>query len=275
MISKLKNLALEPYPLRHLAIRLARLLGRDSFDFKLRNNLHERPSYAYILYEGALLARRLGIKRVSAVEFGVAGGSGLVAMERLAEQIERQLPVEFEIYGFDTGAGLPAPQDYRDLPYHWKEGFFKMDVPALQSRLRRAKLVLGDVRDTAGTFFSDFDPAPIVAISHDFDYYSSTAAALKMFNGPEKYFLPRIFCYFDDTLGDRLELYNEYTGQRGAINEFNREHDNKKLCPPVYLLARPFQEPWYRQIFVYHHFSHSKYCTFISTEDQQLRLDPR
>ncbi len=273
MISTLKSYVLDPYPLRRLALGLAKRVDWGNFDFKYFNNTFGRPNYAYIMYESALLARRLGMKRISVLEFGVAGGNGLVAMERLAEQIEQKLgDIEIEIYGFDTGQGLPKPEDYRDLPYQWKEGFFPMDEDALRSRLTRAKLVLGDIRDTAGDFFKKYQPAPVAAVSHDFDYYSSTAAALQMFDAPGTNFLPRVFCYFDDTVGGNLELYNEYTGQRGAINDFNQNHTDKKLCPPVYLKSRAIQEPWYQQIYVHHHFSHPDYCQFIAEKNQQLNL---
>lgn len=147
-----------------------------------------------------------------------------------------------------------------------------MDEDALRAKLKRAKLVLGDIRDTAGDFFKKYQPAPVAAVSHDFDYYSSTAAALQMFDAPGNNFLPRVFCYFDDTVGSNLELYNEYTGQRGAINDFNQNHTDKKLCPPVYLKSRPIQEPWYQQIYVHHHFSHPDYCQFIAESNQQLNL---
>lgn len=273
MLTTFKNLLLDPHPLRTLTLALAKRANLGSFDFKLYNGLHERPNYAHILTEGALLAKQLGHKRVSAIEFGVAGGSGLLAMERLAEQVEERHGVQFEIYGFDTGKGLPAPEDYRDLPYHWEEGFFAMDVPALQAKLKRAKLVIGDVRETSKTFFQTHNPAPIAAVSNDFDYYSSTIAALQMFNAPARFFLPRVFCYFDDILGGRVELFNNYTGQLGAISDYNAAHRERKICRPEYMKVIQPQLSWYRQIFVHHDFGHPDYCRFISRHNQQLALE--
>jgi hypothetical protein len=87
----------------------------------------ERPHYGYCVYNAALLARRLGHKRISILEFGVAGGDGLVSLESHAAEIARLFRVEIEIYGFDSGHGLPEPVDYRDLPYHWKKGFYGMN----------------------------------------------------------------------------------------------------------------------------------------------------
>lgn len=273
MLTTLKNLLLDPHPLRTLTLGLAKRANLGGFDFKLYNGLHERPNYAHILTEGALLAKQLGLKRVSAIEFGVAGGNGLLAMERLAEKVEARHGVQFEIYGFDTGKGLPPPVDYRDLPYHWEEGFFAMDVPALQAKLKRAKIVVGDVRETSKTFFQTYNPAPIAAVAHDFDYYSSTIAALQMFNAPAIFFLPRVFCYFDDILGGRIELYNNYTGQLGAISDYNAACCEKKICRPEYMKVIQPQLPWYRQIFVHHDFGHPDYCRFIGRHNQQLALE--
>ena len=182
------------------------------------------------------------------------------------------LSIGIDVYGFDTGEGLPEPSDYRDLPYHWKKGFFEMDVPQLQARLAQARLILGDIRETSKYFFEKHQPAPIGAIAHDFDFYSSTAIALKMLEADERYFLPRVFCYFDDTTGTEVELYNDFTGERLAINEFNQAHDHIKLGLPYHLLSRKMVEPWYHQIWICHFFKHHLYNQFISKSDQQLDL---
>jgi hypothetical protein len=147
-----------------------------------------------------------------------------------------------------------------------------MDVPKLQSRLKKAKLVLGDIKDTSKDFFEKYGPAPIGAILYDFDFYSSTVDALKMLGAGEKYYLPRVFTYFDDTMATEVELYNDYTGQRLAINEFNQAHKDTKLAIPYYLFGKKFIENWYYQIYVCHFFKHSRYSDFISEQDQQSPL---
>jgi hypothetical protein len=214
----------------------------------------------------------LGYSRFSVLEFGVASGSGLLNLEYHAEQVCKACGIEIEIYGFDTGEGLPAPVDYRDLPYHWKEGFFRMDIPRLQAKLRRAKLVLGDIRETSRDFFARYNPAPIGAIMHDFDFYSSTATALKMFDVDENYYLPRVFCYFDDIIGSEIEMYNDFTGERLAIHEFNETHSDKKLSPAHHLITQKFAEPWFHQIWICHLFRHGRYNQFVSDENQQIPL---
>jgi hypothetical protein len=272
MLSFLKGLILDPYPLRSVALRFMQKFNLGSYPYRLQNGIVERPHYGYCLLNGARLAKKLGLKRISVLEFGVAGGRGLLNLEYHAREIAQELEIEIEIYGFDTGYGLPKPLGYRDLPYHWKEGFFAMNMEKLQTRLTKAKLVLGEIEKTAQNFFTEYDPAPVAAIMHDFDFYSATAAALKMFEAPEKYFLPRVFCYFDDIVGSETELYNDYTGERLAINEFNRTHDTKKLAVAYQFLAHSIRQTWHNQIFIYHDFGHSRYNDFVSDGRQQLPL---
>src|SRR6185436_5549281 len=114
----------------------------------------------------------------------------------------RDTGVDIDVYGFDMGSGLSSPRDYRDMPFIWTEGNYRMDIPALNKRLKRAKLVLGDVEQTVTTFAKAFSPAPIGFISWDLDYYSSTKNAMKLLDAPHQYFMPRTICYFDDIVGD-------------------------------------------------------------------------
>ena len=145
-----------------------------------------------------------------------------------------------------------------------------MDVPLIKTRLKKATLVLGDIKDTSKDFFDKYNPAPIAAIVYDFDFYSSTVASFNMLEADERYYLPRLFCCFDDTVGSEIELYNDYTGVRLAINEFNQDNSDIKFGLPYYLLAREVVESWYHKIWICHFLKHSKYNEFISTEDQQL-----
>lgn len=268
----LQSIFLKPFVVRSAIIDLIRQTRLGSYPFRLAIGAVPRAPYGYVLYHASVLATRLKIERISVLEFGVAGGRGLMSLEHHAREIERVLPIRIDIYGFDTGRGLPPPRDYRDLPYHWKEGSFRMDVDALRARLERAKLILGDIAETGPRFLREYKPAPIAAVIHDFDFYSSTAVALKIFDESPQYFLPRIYCYFDDTTGTESELYNDYTGERLAINEFNQTHAQKKLALPYHLLNRRIAQRWYHQIFIYHDFAHPQYNTFVSEEPQQIPL---
>jgi hypothetical protein len=262
----------ETAPVRRLLRELIKRLRLGSYRFRYSIGALDRPNYAYILYQGAQLAARLGQTRISAIEFGVAGGNGLRAMERHAERIEQLFPVKIEVYGFDTGEGLPAPVDHRDIPYHWQPGFFRMDQEQLKAKLSRAKLILGNVRETWQDFVSH-DPAPIAAVSHDLDFYSSTVDALKLFDLAPDRLMPRVFCYFDDTFGTEMALCSEFSGQRLAIDDFNRAHEQRKLGIPYYLRLKQAMGSWVNQIWILHVFDSPDYNRFVSTENQQLPLN--
>lgn len=223
--------------------------GSDLPDY--RNGEGDRPYYGYCILKASQLAVNLGHKKMSIIEFGVAGGAGLLSIEKNCRLLKKHIDIDFEVYGFDMESGLPEPLDYRDEPYKWSKGFYKMDKEKLVRNLDFSNLVIGDVENTVKTFFSLHDPAPIGCIVFDLDLYSSTKAALKIFDGNEKYFLPRIMCYFDD-VGSI-----EYIGERLAIEEFNDEHDSKKIGQSLKLKFNLNVRGNY--IFEYHNFKHFDY----------------
>jgi len=272
MANQLLRLLLHPYPLRTATLGAMRKFDLGSYERRVQLGAVQRPHYGYCVWNAALLARRLGVPKISVIEFGVAGGNGLVSLEQHALATTEALGVGIEIYGFDTGQGLPEPIDFRDLPYHWKSGFFAMDTEALRNRLDFAQLVLGEVSETLPTFTDYFDPAPIGVVIQDFDYYSSTVTALQLFDVDERFRMPRIYSYFDDIIGSEVELYNDFTGERLAIAEFNAEHETQKISKAYHLLAKRVVEPWAHQIFSVHDFAHSRYNEFMSDEGQQLPL---
>ena len=104
------------------------------------------------LQRGAANARALGYSAISVIELGVAGGNGLVTLEETAAAVEECTHVQVQTFGFDAGSGMPAPADYRDLPYVWQPGFFHMDEAALRARLTRSQPFIGDVRETIPEF---------------------------------------------------------------------------------------------------------------------------
>jgi hypothetical protein len=264
----------EPIPARFIALRFLNMrFRRLSYASQLEYGLLDRAHYGHCLLQAAILARRLGHDSVSAIEFGVAGGNGLMALEDHAERVEKETGVRVAIYGFDTGTGMPKPVDHRDMPYLWQAGYFAMDVERLRARLRRSKLILGPVEETAERFCRAENPPPIGFISFDLDYYSSTVAAFRVFAAELRHFLPRVACYFDDTVGDIDWAYNEFTGELLAIREFNDTHDDMKIAPVRGLrhFAHRIPRLWHEQIFVAHLFRHLEYGTPIS-EITQLPL---
>jgi len=274
-MTRLKRLITEAY---HQAAPLRTALGLvieklRLFPYEMRVDFfsERKPAYAYCLLNGARLAKRLGISRVSALEFGVAGGKGLMSLEYHAAQVEKALGIKVDVYGFDSGEGMPEPVDHRDLPYHWKDGFFRMDKPKLLSRVSRSKLILGDVRDTVPQFLRDHDLAPLAFVSFDLDFYSSTKIAFQMLDARPEHRLRRIFTYFDDVIGSEVELYNDHTGELLALNEYNREHSEQKISQARYFVRRSPRH-WHHQIFIHHDFAHPLYNQFVSEEDQQLPI---
>ena len=102
---------------------------------------------------------------------------------------------DFEDPNIDFGdaQGLNKSKDPKDLPYFWDEGEFKMDHKKLNRKLKKAKLIIGDVSQTVKKFNIENNPAPIGAIFFDLDYYTSTINAFSgmvlLDNLPTKFIL--------------------------------------------------------------------------------------
>ena len=219
-----------------------------------------RPGYLWGSLHGAYLAKTLGFDSASLLEFGVAGGNGLVALDLIAERIEYHLGVRISVFGFDTGKGLPRPQDVRDCPNLFMEGTYPMDVDKLRRRLRRAQLILGMVDETVPLFVSTYKPAPVAFVSVDLDLYTSTKQALRLFEAETSILLPRVHCYFDDINGF---TFAEHNGERLAIAEFNQEHQLRKISPMYhlrhYVPSRNADDAWVNRFYMAHILDHESY----------------
>lgn len=249
-----------------------RRTGWGNYLSRVRIHAVERPEYAFCVLQSAQLASRLGFAEMSVIEFGVAAGQGLLALERHSKEIGNSLGIKIHVYGFDTGTGLPEPVDYKDLPYHWQHGFYAMNEEKLRQRLQDAELILGNVGKTITSFCNRTDIAPIGAVMFDLDFYSSTVEAFKIFNIDQKKILPRVYCYFDDIIGGEGELYCQFTGERLAIREFNDANTKKKIADLYYLRSRKVTEYWYEAIRVMHYFEHQRYNQFVGTNTHPFSL---
>ena len=231
-----------------------------------------RPHYLCGTLHAANVAKYAGLEAVSVLEFGVAGGSGLAALEAAADDAKAAFGVRVDVYGFDTGQGLPPPKDHRDAPFLMEEGDFPMDPDVLRSRLQQAELILGNVEETVGAF-AERDSAPIGFISFDLDYYSSTRDALLLLEGSHASLQPRVLCYFDDVHG---YPWGDSNGARLAIREFNDSHEDRKvdqLHGLRHLLPRSeFEARWPEAIYLAHVFDHPRYADFEGTQITR-RLD--
>lgn len=258
LLSKIKNVGTSKLPLRCLAFQKLKNLIPYYNDFG-------RPHYRFCIVSGAILARQLGYKKMSILELGVAGGNGLICIEKICQQVKKRWDMDFEIFGFDMESGLPKPKDCRDVPYEWDEGYYKMDRSKLENRLQCSKLIVGDVKETTKNFFK-MNPAPIGAIMFDLDYYSSTKDAFQLLQNPnDDFYLPRIQCYFDD-----LNVI-ESVGVRLAIKEFNQENKFRKI-ESNYERMQQIEISGHR-IFEFHNFLHKDYNKNLKKSVQLPLLD--
>jgi hypothetical protein len=243
-----------------------------------QNRVRTRPQYLWPLLHAAHVARALGIPRIAALEFGVAGGNGLLAMERAAAAARDLSGTDVAIFGFDTGSGMPAPVDHRDAPWLIEPSYFTMDEAALRARLNGSRLVLGPVAETVAEW-SRSDHPPIGFMAFDLDYYSSTMEAFGVIEGDPERMLPRVPCYFDDVFGYG---WTDFMGPRAAIAEFNEAHDERKIgkihglrfeLPP-----EEFRQPWHEKLYVLHMFDHPRYAQSEGSVDERWfeahRLSP-
>ena len=193
------------------------------------------------------------------MEFGVAGGNGLLALEQLGHRGRVRLRDPVDVFGFDTGAGLPTPEDHpADMPNLSAEGLFEMKFDKLQARLKKAKLILGPVNETVPKFVQS-GCAPLAFASFDVDFYSSTTHALRILDADQKMLLPRVYCYFDDILG---YTFGDHVGERLAIAEFNAAHERRKLSPIHgirYYVPKRFQNRMREKYYMAHIFDHELY----------------
>jgi hypothetical protein len=255
---------------RHI-IRKTKTFIRYSTKFLVDSQALPRPHYAYCMYHAAVLAKSLGQTRISAIEFGVAGGNGLKYMTEFAKDIYASLGVTVECYGFDTGKGMPEPEGPLDLPYWFQSGQYSMNQGALVPEGLLDRVVIGNVSETVKSFLVDRNPAPIGAIFGDMDYWSSTKESLKLFSSAAKRpqnFLPRVFIYFDDIIGTEIEMYGPFNGQLAAVSEFNNStkdikiHLNQNLLHMLHFKQR-------FQIYYAHLFKHPHYSEFVGTDGQK------
>jgi len=219
-----------------------------------------KPHYETILLESCKEAKKLGINNVSVLELGVAGGNGIIALEKYKKSIESYLKIKIDIYGFDTGEGMPRSNLKEDLIFVWKQGQYKIDKDLIGKKTN-SKIFYGDVKNTINDFIK-LNPNKICSIFFDLDYYSSTKAFLDQINNLKKYLLPRVLCYFDD-LHVPEKYISDVNGELLAINEFNSSNTNCKLGASIDHVM-DFKFPLAKNsIYMLHVFDNPDYNKFI------------
>jgi hypothetical protein len=268
-----------------LAMRIRRKIWKQAFgetswvsrsgDFrtKERYGLINRPNYLYGMLRAADCAKYFGKTSVTAIEFGVANGTGLLNMADLAELVTQETGVQIRIVGFDTGAGLPSIEGYKNHPEIWNPGDFTIeDRSALLKKLDgRAEVIWGDIADTIKPFVANIEPfSPIGFISVDVDIYSAARAALSCLTStPEKY-TPAVSMYFDDV---SFYFANQWSGELAAISEFNTEIELRKIDRDRSLPGhRPVKaDSWYPMMYACHILDHPARQTTAAREQLTIK----
>jgi hypothetical protein len=241
----------------HLNVASLLVAMFGSYRAKIAFDVVVRQHTAFCLLRCADYARSYGIKTITAVEFGVAAGTGLLNMARIASRVTEITGVQFNIVGFDTGRGMPSPIDYRDHPDLYSPGDFPMDEVKLRKALPgNIELIVGELRDTAPDFIRKLSPsAPIGYVCVDVDFYSSTKDALTLLAGPPELYLPETYVYLDD-LEDNA--HNSNCGELLAVSEFNAERSPRIIERPRFLRGYRIMKNarWIDHIFIYHVVDH-------------------
>jgi hypothetical protein len=191
-----------------------------------------------------------GASGFTAIEFGVAGGNGLVELSKYAARMSESTGLKIRVVGFDTGSGLPPSADYRDAPWLWNPGDFPCDIDQLRRVLTpEIELVVGRIEQTLPRWLGEEVALPIGFVSVDVDFYSATAAICESLRVADvSRLLPFVSFYFDDLLRCLLP---RGTGELAAILEFNKKSADRKLDRDDWLSeGRPFGERmWLKRMY--------------------------
>jgi hypothetical protein len=250
---QLKDRLGEPLHLNLLSL-FVRLFG--SFRAKVAFDLVERRKYAFPLLKAADYAKSMGVKKIYALEFGVAAGAGLVNLAHLARHITRETGVEIGIVGFDSGTGMPRPVDYRDYPEEFIEGDFPLPDPdALRRSLPpEVRVVFGPLHETVPGFVATLD-APVGFVSLDLAYYSSTVEAMDALLASPDSYLPMTLVYLGAV---HIDNASPAVGELLAVKEFNARHALRQVHPFTQLREkRVFKNAWWiGKIYTLHVLDH-------------------
>ena len=196
--------------------------------------LRLRPAYLLGSVLAIWQAKKIGVEKVLLVEFGVAGGTGLINLIKIGELLSSSFGIKVIVYGFDNCVGLPPPKGALDHPEIWFQGQFDMasSKNALVSYVNAHDSILieGDITKDLilRSLEADLSDGVLGFVSIDVDYYSSTKPILDAFSviNPNK-LLPAVSMYFDDVT-DNFS-YNHRCGEELAIKEFNQINDSRVI----------------------------------------------
>jgi hypothetical protein len=257
----------------HLNLISAGVALFGSYRAKVAFDLMVRQQYAFPVLFAADEAKKLGLKRIQVLEFGVATGAGLLNLCDCAARTEAETGIAIEVVGFDTGSGMPPAIDFRDMPEYFQEGDYPMDFEALRRSLPgRCRLLIGDVAETIPAYLASVTAeAPVGFISVDVDYYSSAVNTLKVLDGRPEQYLPLLPVYLDDV---GMDGANPWNGELLAAAEFNARQPMRKIAPFNLLRSkRVFKNAqWIDRMFAAHIHDHPARTPATAKRAQQAYI---
>ena len=216
-----------------------------------------RPQHAFGILQAADKAKSIGKSEMTIIEFGVANGGGLMNMIEIANKVTKTTGIRINVFGFDTGIGMPEPVDFRDHPEYYNTGDYPMNKTLLEEKIKgKATLIYGPIKETIKTFKETLTKnSPIGFISLDVDYYSSTKEVFELFTSKASFFLPLTYIYFDDIY---MPHHNTKCGELLAIKEFNEENQYRNISYHSFFENdRLFKNAkWVKQIYYFHILDH-------------------
>lgn len=218
-----------------------------------------RPHYALGLLFAADQAKYFGYKKFSVIEFGCWNNDGLLDLDHWCKEISDIMNIDYEIYGFDSGSGLPISKNKYDVKYKWSNSDYSFKRGYDITKNNKINLIIGDVNKTIKNLKNYLKKnSPIGFVSFDMDYYTSTYNSFKLFKIRSDFFIPRPILYFDDFV-----LTSEFEGEYLAINNFNKR--NKCKISNIGELPEQLSMKWNKWIFlakrykVFTNFNHKLY----------------
>ena len=270
----LRSLICEP-PLRLLlkATLTNGIARRYAFQWAALFDAVRYPSYAVGLQTACKYAGLAGKPGFTAIEFGVAGGNGLVELSSYAARLSLSTGLKIDVVGFDAGSGLPMSSDRRDAPWLWNPGDFPSDVDRLRRMLpSETELVVGRIQDTLPQWLNEKLKSPIGFVSVDVDLYSGTAAICEaMASADVNSLLPFVSFYLDDAL---RFLTPRNTGELAAVSEFNDRYSDRQFDRDDWIAeGRPFAERlWLKRMYSLCCFDHPAMRGYKKREVSRLDL---
>ena len=144
---------------------------------------------------------------------------------------------------------MPKTENIYDQPYDWNEEDYISDYHIVQSKVKSANLIKGDIKNTVNReLFESYNISNILIILFDLDYFSSTNNSFKIFeNSFSSYMLPRVGLFFDN-----IHSSSEISGEYYSIQKFNNENiKNGKIISKDFYLEK-FDNRFYQYLNLNH-----------------------